>query len=223
MQLITESTNDVVVESVIEESTNIKQWFVEGVTLQSDIKNHNGRIYPFEVLNNSISTYVEKYLQCKRALGELDHPKENAASVNPSNVSHVFESVKVNGKDFVTKAKIIDTPSGKIVKSFLESGVKLGISSRGLGSIKESNGAKIVQEFQLVTLGDIVLDPSGPNCFLDAINESKEWIYQNGVLVEKDLSEEMDKYKKLIKEAKSKDIQDVVKNIFSDYIKKLKL
>jgi len=223
MQLITESTTDIVVESIIDESTNTKQWFVEGITLQSEIKNQNGRIYPFDVLNKAVTEYTEKYLKSKRALGELDHPRENAGSVNPANVSHVFENVKVNGKDFITKAKVLDTPSGKIVKNFLESGIKLGISSRGLGSIKESNGAKIVQEFQLVTLGDLVLDPSGPNCFLDAINEKKEWIYENGVLVEKDLSEDLDKYNKLIKESNKKDIQKVVKEIFTDYINKLRL
>ncbi|MDX9694597.1 MAG: hypothetical protein RBT49_02300 [Bacteroidales bacterium] len=222
MQLLKETFSEVLTESVLDESTNTKNWFVEGITLQSEVKNGNGRIYPMPVLEKAISIHVDKYLNNKRAVGELDHPENNAASIKPENISHVFESVIKEGNNFRTRARLLNTPKGRIGQNLLEAGITLGISSRGLGSIKESNGAKVVQELQLVSLGDLVFEPSAPDAFLTAIQENCEWVYDNGVLVKKDLSEEIDKYKKTIQEAKAKDIQNVVKKIFSDYINKLK-
>ncbi len=223
MELLQESTQEIVVESVEDGESKKKTWYVQGITLQSEIKNRNNRIYPFKVLNEAINKYKENYLSRRRAVGELDHPINNTANITPDNISHVFESIECDGKNFISKAKVLNTPKGLITQNLLEENIKLGISSRGLGSISESNGCKIVQEFQLITAGDLVIDPSGTDCWLDAIKEQKEWIYENGQIVEKDLSVEMDVYKKLIQESKTKDIQNTLKLILSDYFKKLSL
>lgn len=223
MNLITESISEVITESILDESTNTKKTYIEGITLVAETVNANKRCYPKSVLSEAIKKHIETDLKLNRCVGCLNHPLERAAEIDPEQISHVFESVKEDGNNFITRARVIDSPKGKILESLLSNGIKMGISSRGLGNVSESNGVKIVKEFQIVSLGDAVFLPSAPGAFLSAINESKQWVWECGVLVEKDLSEEMDKYKKLIKEAKSKDIQDVVKNIFSDYIKKLKL
>lgn len=223
MELIQESTQEIVVESVEDEEKQEKRWYVEGITLQSEIKNRNGRIYPFPVLEKAVNHYIENYLNRKRAIGELDHPINNSTNITPDNVSHMFETIKTEGKNFRSRAKILNTPKGKIAQNLLEEGIKLGISSRGLGSVSESNGCKIVKEFQIITAGDLVIEPSGTDCWLDAIHEQKDWIYENGELINVDLSEEMDTYKKLVSEAKTQDIQAVLKDILTDYFKKLSL
>lgn len=221
MKLIREYSNEILSESVLEESSGTKKWFISGITLQGNLKNRNGRIYPKEILSKAITEHTDKNMQSGRALGELNHPENGMASINLDRVSHKFISVMEDGDNFVTKAEVLDTPCGKIVQNLLAGGVKLGISSRGLGNLKESNGAKVVQDLQLVTLGDIVSDPSGPNAFVSGIMENKEWIYENGTLVEKDLSEEIDLYKSVIESASVSEIQEAVQNIFNDYIGKL--
>lgn len=216
------SQEQVLVEAIEDENTKIKKWFFEGITAQGDIKNHNGRIYPFNVLKESIGSYINSFMNKNRAVGELNHPTENAAQINPANISHKFVRVQESGKNFVTRAQILDTPPGKIVQNLLEGGVQLATSTRGLGDIKESGGAKIVTEYQFITLGDIVFDPSGPDCFVQGLMENKEYIYENGILVCKDMDQVIDEYKKTIQEAKREDIRKVMNIIFEDYLKKFK-
>ena len=222
MELLKEEYIETTIENVLEESTSEKKWYLSGPTLMAETKNLNSRVYPMSVLEKAINVHIENKLNSGRCVGELSHPLSNSQEINLENISHKFISVTKEGNTFFTKAQLLDTPKGKIAKNLLSEGIKLGFSSRALGSINESNGVKIVKECQIISLADIVFDPSIGQ-FAESINESKQWIWECGVLVEKDLSEEIDKYKKLIKESKAKDIQDVVKNIFSDYIKKLKL
>ncbi len=222
MQLLQETITDIVTESVLDESTNTKKTYIEGITLVAETVNGNKRCYPKSVLAEAIKKHIENDLKLNRCVGCLNHPTERASEIDPEQISHIFESVKEEGNNFITRAKVIDSPKGKILENLLNNGIKMGISSRGLGNVVESNGVKIVKEFQIVSLGDAVFLPSAPGAFLSAIQENYEWIYDNGVLVKKDLSEEIDKYKKIIQEAKAKDIQNVVKKIFSDYINKLK-
>lgn len=159
-----------------------KQYTIEGVFLQAEVKNRNGRVYPFPVLQREVQRYNEEYVAQNRALGELGHP--DSPHINLDRVSHMITSLKPNGTDFVGKAKIMDTPYGKIVKSFIDEGVKFGVSSRGVGSLtKGSNGADMVDEdFFLATAADIVADPSAPEAFVQGLREGKEWIWENGVL-----------------------------------------
>lgn len=217
LKLIREYDPQVIVES--KKDPGSKKWFVKGVTLQSETLNGNRRIYPKKVLQESIEKYMSEYEG--RAVGELNHPTANSNEIDPKEISHKFVEVVESGNNFETKALILDTPNGKIVQNLLEGEVKLGISSRGLGQIKESNGEKIVTMFKLITLGDIVINPSAPDAFLQGILESKEWIYENGVLIEKDLSEEIETYQSIIKKSNNKDINIVMKKIIEDYSKKL--
>lgn len=219
--LLKEDFADFKTQQVIEESTGAKRWFIEGITLQSEVKNHNGRVYPKDVLSRAINDHVESYLRSGRAVGELDHPVEKSAQISPENISHKFVSVKEDGNNFCTKAQLLDTPKGKIAQSLLDAEVRLGISSRGLGSLKESNGAKVVQEFQIISLGDIVFEPSGPDCFMNSMMEGREWLYENGKLVQVDLSEDMDKWQKTLRTASAKDVQAAASKVLSEYITKL--
>jgi len=222
MELLLESTDDLLVESVVEEDK--KKLYIEGVTLQAEITNGNKRVYPAKVLKEAIQKHTDIDMKRNRCVGQLNHPLERTAEIDPELVSHVFESVRQEGNNFITRARVLENmPKGKILASLLENNIKMGISSRGLGSVSESNGKKIVQEFNIISLGDAVFMPSAPEGFIEAIKEQQEWIYDNGTIVQKDLSEEMDEYKKLINECKAKDIQEVMKNILTDYIKKLTL
>jgi hypothetical protein len=222
MELLLESTDDLLVESVVEEDK--KKLYIEGVTLQAEITNGNKRVYPAKVLKEAIQKHTDIDMKRNRCVGQLNHPLERTAEIDTELVSHVFESVRQEGNNFITRARVLENmPKGKILASLLENNIKMGISSRGLGSVSESNGKKIVQEFNIISLGDAVFMPSAPEGFIEAIKEQQEWIYDNGTIVQKDLSEEMDEYKKLINECKAKDIQEVMKNILTDYIKKLTL
>lgn len=226
MELLLESTDEILVESVIDDDgkDGKKKMYIEGVTLQAEITNGNKRVYPISVLKESIQKHTDLDMKRNRCVGQLNHPLERTAEIDPEQISHVFESVRQEGNNFITRARVLESvPKGKILFSLLENNIKMGISSRGLGSVTESNGKKIVQEFSIISLGDAVFMPSAPEGFINAIREQQEWVYDNGVLVNKDLSEEMDKYQKLIKESKVKDIQEVTKNILMDYIKKLTL
>lgn len=221
LEVLKEEFVEMHVTSVLDESIQAKRWFIEGITLQSNVKNHNGRIYPKEILERAITEHVDRYLKSGRAVGELNHPTENSAQINPENISHKFISVKEDKDNFVTKAQLLNTPKGLIAQNLLEAGVQLGISSRGLGSIKESNGAKVIQDFKIVALGDIVFEPSGPECFVAGIMEGQQWVYDNGILVKKELSEEMDVWKTTLKEAKSSEINAAASQIMKDYLNKL--
>ena len=182
MKLIREEIENV--EFIVENRNGKKSLYIEGVFLQGDIKNRNGRMYPMETLRREVCRYSENHIHAGRALGELGHPE--GPTVNLDRVSHKIVSLKENGSNFIGKAKILGTPMGKIAQSLLGEGVKLGVSSRGIGSLKESsNGCKMVgEDFQLATAADIVADPSAPDAFVNGIMEGKEWVWEGGSLRE---------------------------------------
>ena len=160
-----------------------KNYKIRGIFMQADIKNRNGRIYPMEVLDEEVKNYNKKFIKQTRAFGELGHP--DGPTVNLERVSHMITSLKPDGKNFIGEAKIMDTPMGKIVKNLMDEGAKLGVSSRGMGSLKQKGGANVVSDdFYLATAADIVADPSAPNAFVEGIMEGKEWVWNNGALVE---------------------------------------
>ena len=182
MKLITEEVTNV---KIITEGTGAgKKLYIEGVFLQSEIKNRNGRMYPYETLNNEVKRYCESFVNKGRALGELGHPE--GPTVNLDRVSHKITSLKAEGNNFMGKAQILGTPMGKIASSLLDEGVMLGVSSRGVGSLKTtSEGCKIVgEDFQLATAADIVADPSAPDAFVNGIMEGREWVWEGGILRE---------------------------------------
>jgi len=189
MRLITENIEDIKI--LTEEKDGKKNLYIEGVFLQSEIKNRNGRVYPFDVLNKEVQRYSEEYVKPGRALGELGHP--DGPTVNLDRVSHKITSLRAEGNNFIGKARVLDTPMGKIAKNLLGEGVQLGVSSRGMGSLKESNGVKYVgEDFMLATAADIVADPSAPDAFVNGIMEGKEWVWEGGILREKQIQEMKD-------------------------------
>jgi len=174
------------IEVLVEEVEGQKSHFIKGVFLQSEVKNKNGRVYPKEILRSEVNRYVREYVDKKRAFGELGHP--DGPSINLERVSHMVTEMYEEGDNFIGKAKIIDTPYGNIVKNLIDEGATLGVSSRGMGTLKEVDGKKVVQnDFYLATAADIVADPSAPEAFVEGIMEGKEWVFENGVLVEKDV------------------------------------
>lgn len=217
MKLITETVHDA--KTVIQEGANgEKEIFIEGIFMQSDIKNRNGRVYPTPVLDGQLKEYNSTFVSRKRALGELGHPEN--PSVNLERVSHNIVELKYESKtDVYGKAKLMDTPYGNIAKSFVREGIELGVSSRGLGSIRESSGTKVVQgDFRLSAI-DIVADPSAPKAFVSGIMECKEWIIVDGVLTERELGELKDeiddqtkKYGALVAEGNIFKMLDNIKN-----------
>ena len=183
MKLIREEIESV--EFLVEQKNGKKSMYIEGVFLQGNIKNRNGRMYPMETLRKEVSRYNENHVQAGRALGELGHP--DGPTVNLDRVSHKIVSLKESGSNFVGKAKILNTPMGKIASSLIEEGVKLGVSSRGIGSLKMTReGVNVVgDDFMLATAADIVADPSAPDAFVEGIMEGKEWVWDGGILREK--------------------------------------
>lgn len=174
MKLITEEISKV--KFITEEKNGKKSLYIEGIFLQADIKNRNGRCYPIETLTREVNRYTDNYISKGRALGELGHP--DGPTVNLDRVSHMITSLKEDGNNFIGKAKILDTPMGKIASSLISEGVKLGVSSRGIGSLVERNGVRYVSDdFMLATAADIVADPSAPDAFVNGIMEGVEWIY----------------------------------------------
>ena len=182
VKLIAEAVEEV--EYITEEKENGgKNYKIRGIFMQADIKNRNGRVYPMEVLDEEVRKYNKNFIEQKRAFGELGHP--DGPTVNLERVSHMITSLKPDGKNFIGEAKIMDTPMGKIVKNLMDEGAKLGVSSRGMGSLKQKGGANVVSDdFYLATAADIVADPSAPNAFVEGIMEGKEWVWNNGALVE---------------------------------------
>ena len=183
MKLIREEIESV--EFLVEQKNGKKSMYIEGVFLQGNIKNRNGRMYPMETLRKEVSRYNENHVQAGRALGELGHP--DGPTVNLDRVSHKIVSLKESGSNFIGKAKLLNTPLGKIASSLIEEGVKLGVSSRGIGSLKMTReGVNIVgDDFMLATAADIVADPSAPDAFVEGIMEGKEWVWDGGILREK--------------------------------------
>ena len=185
MKLIAEQIESV--EYLTEQKENgDKEYKIKGIFMQSEVKNRNGRLYPFEVLDKEVKRYNKEYIEEKRAFGELGHP--DGPIVNLERASHMITSLKPDGKNFVGEAKILKTPMGEIVKNLMDEGAKLGVSSRGMGSFQQKNGASYVKDdFYLATAADIVADPSAPNAFVEGIMEGKEWVWNNGALVEEEL------------------------------------
>ena len=186
VKLFSEQFSDEV-EYICEEKENgNKNYKIKGIFMQADIKNRNGRVYPMEVLQKEVKRYNKEYINEKRAFGELGHP--DGPTVNLERASHMITSLKPDGKNFIGEAKILKTPMGNIVKSLMDEGAKLGVSSRGMGSLDQKNGANYVRkDFYLATAADIVADPSAPNAFVQGIMEGKEWVWNNGSLVEAEL------------------------------------
>ena len=186
MKLITEQIENIQV--LTEEKNGKTSLYITGPFLQAEITNRNGRCYPFPILEREVAKYTQKYIKEGRALGELGHP--DGPTVNLDRASHMITSLKAEGNNFIGKAKILDTPMGNIAKSLLDEGVKLGVSSRGIGSLVERNGIKYVgDDFMLSTAADIVADPSAPDAFVQGIMEGKEWVWDNGILAEKTLQQ----------------------------------
>ena len=182
VKLISEAVENA--ELIVEEDDKgSKNYKIRGVFMQSDVKNRNGRVYPQEVLAKEVAKYNKNFINENRAFGELGHP--DGPTVNLERVSHMITSLTPDGKNFIGEAKIMDTPMGKIVKNLMDEGAKLGVSSRGMGSLEQKNGANYVRDdFYLATAADIVADPSAPNAFVEGIMEGKEWVWNNGSLVE---------------------------------------
>ena len=187
MKLIAEELTDV--EFITEEKEDGKKSYkIRGIFMQSDIKNRNGRVYPQEVLAKEVAKYNKNFITQNRAFGELGHP--DGPTVNLERVSHMITKLAPDGKNFIGEAKIMDTPMGKIVKNLMDEGARLGVSSRGMGSLEQRNGANYVKDdFYLATAGDIVADPSAPNAFVEGIMEGKEWVWDNGALLESEVAE----------------------------------
>lgn len=183
MKLITEEIESV--EFIVEDRNGKKSMYIEGVFLQADIANRNKRMYPMDTLRKEVQRYNETFVQKGRALGELGHP--DGPTVNLDRVSHKITSLKENGTNFIGKAKLLDTPMGNIAKSLIGEGVKLGVSSRGMGSLRMTDqGVNVVEsDFMLATAADIVADPSAPDAFVDGIMEGKDWVMEGGIIREK--------------------------------------
>ena len=214
MKLITEQIEDVKV--ITEGKGADKKLYIEGVFLQSEIVNRNGRKYPFETLNREVERYNEEYVKSKRALGELGHP--DGPTINLDRVSHRITELRVEGKNFYGKAQILDTPMGKIAKSLLDEGVQLGVSSRGMGSIDKTENVSVVRDdFMLTTAADIVADPSAPDAFVNGIMEGREWVWSNGILKETEVA----KYKGQLDTASRRNLEEKTLQIFGDFLSKL--
>jgi hypothetical protein len=214
MKLITENIEEIKV--LTEEHNGKKHLYIEGVFLQSEIKNRNGRIYPFSVLEREVSRYNEEYVKPGRALGELGHP--DGPTVNLDRVSHRIISLKSEGTNFIGKARILDTPMGNIAKSLLDEGVKLGVSSRGMGSIdRRENASYVMDDFMLATAADIVADPSAPDAFVNGIMEGKEWVWHNGILKETTVT----KYQRYIKDSSRKELEEKTLRVFHHFLSNL--
>lgn len=215
MKLISEHAESIKI--LTEERNGEKSYFIEGIFMQAEKGNKNKRIYPADTLFREVRRYTQEAIGQKRALGELGHPE--GPQINLERVSHIIVELKENGNDVVGKAKILGTPYGEIVKNFIKEGVSLGVSSRGLGSLRSKGELQEVQnDFWLSTI-DIVADPSAPEAFVNGIMEGREWIYENGVIREKQL----ELYKKSIEEASRKDREKVQIEAFSHFLKQLKL
>ena len=216
MKLITEEIDQV--EVIVEERNGKKNLFIEGIFLQGEIKNRNGRMYPIDTLGREVQRYNENFVVKGRALGELGHP--DGPTVNLDRVSHKFTSLRQEGTNFIGKAQILSTPMGSIAKNLLDEGVKLGVSSRGVGSLNKTNeGYSVVgEDFTLATAADIVADPSAPDAFVDGIMEGKEWVWDGGVLRERLASRT---YKRINTLVDQKRLDEQKLNVFEDFLANL--
>ncbi len=214
MLLITEVNEDI--NLVCEEDASGKKGFrIEGIFMQAEKVNRNGRRYPRNTLMNETTRYNEKYVKKNRALGELGHPE--GPTVNLERVSHLITDLDFDGNNIIGKAKILETPYGKIVQNLIEGGAKVGVSSRGMGSIKSKDGINEVQKDFMLSAVDIVADPSAPDAFVNGIMEGKEWIYENGLFQEK----RIENYKRAIEKANKVELEEKKLEVFKDFIQNL--
>lgn len=214
MKLIREEIESV--EFLVEQKNGKKSMYIEGVFLQSDLKNRNGRMYPKEIMQREVARYTKENIDTKRAMGELGHP--DGPTVNLDRVSHLITSLKEDGNNYIGKAKILDTPMGNIARNLIEEGAQLGVSSRGLGSLKERNGINEVQDdFMLSTAADIVSDPSAPDAFVRGIMENREWILENGIWQER----EVDMAKTYISKTSARELEEAKLVVFESFMKRL--
>jgi len=214
MKLISEEISQA--EYLVEETNGKKDYKIRGVFLQSELKNRNGRVYPKDILDKEVKRYNAEFINKKRAFGELGHP--DGPTVNLERVSHMITKLYPDGQNFIGEAKIMNTPYGKIVKGLIDEGAQLGVSSRGMGSLEQRGGANYVKDdFYLATAADIVADPSAPDAFVEGIMENKEWIWNNGVLVEKNI----DAWKREIESAKRNALAEAKVKVFQNFLKNL--
>jgi len=214
MRLITEVNEDV--ELIVEKRGDVREHFIHGVFMQGGVKNKNGRVYPMNNLGEAIAKYNTEHVQKNRALGELNHPE--GPTVNLDKVSHMIKELRQDGNNFVGKAKILNTPMWKIVKGLLDEGTSLGVSSRGMGSLKKVNGGiNEVQNDFILSAVDIVADPSAPDAFVNGILEGKEWVWDNGLLKEQKVAH----YEKEIKRTSSRKLEEKTLKLFKDFLSNL--
>tara|TARA_R100001463_G_scaffold89609_1_gene144356 strand:+ start:427 stop:1071 length:645 start_codon:yes stop_codon:yes gene_type:complete len=214
MKLISEEIQDA--EYLIEDANGKKNYKIKGVFLQSDIKNRNGRVYPKEIMIKEVNRYNKEFVEKKRAFGELGHP--DGPTVNLERVSHMITNLQQDGANYIGEAKIMNTPYGKIVKGLIDEGAQLGVSSRGMGSLVQRGGMNVVSDdFYIATAADIVADPSAPDAFVEGIMEGKEWVWDNGVLTEKDVSA----WKMEIYKTRKRELEEKKVNIFKNFLQKL--
>jgi hypothetical protein len=214
MKLITETIEDI--RTIVESNeSGGRNYFITGVMMEAGVVNRNKRMYNESVLKKECKRYISEYVNKNRALGELNHP--SGPTVNLDRVSHMIVNLNESGSQIMGKAKILDTPMGKIVKSLIDEGAQLGVSSRGMGSLKSQGGVNIVQEDFTLAAIDIVADPSAPNAFVNGILEGKEWIWENGLLVEKQIAS----YEKQLKRASKKQLEETAIKLFKDFLGKL--
>jgi hypothetical protein len=215
MKLIREQVEDIKYLVEVNEATGNKEHFIEGIFMQCEKQNRNGRVYPKDILGKEAERYNKEYITKNRAFGELGHP--DSPTINLDRVSHMITKLYPDGNNFIGKAKILDTPNGKIVKSLLDGGATLGVSTRGVGSLKPANGFQLVQDdFRLATAADIVADPSAPDAFVRGIMENCEWILTDTGWQQVDF----DRAKKQIKEASKHEIEAVTLKLFENFISK---
>lgn len=214
MKLITETVEEVAY--LTENKDGEKQYFIEGVFMQAEKKNKNGRVYPKPILAKEANRYVTEYVNKNRALGELNHP--TGPSVNLDRVSHKVTWLYENNNDFYGKAKILDTPCGQIVKNLMSEGVKLGVSTRGMGSLEKRGGVNVVKEDFMLAAIDIVADPSAPNAFVNGIMEGREWVWDNGLLKEQQIAQ----YHNILQKTPKRKLEEQSIKLFSDFLRKLK-
>ena len=216
MKLITEEIESV--DFIVENKGGRKQLYIEGVFLQADMKNRNGRVYPMATLRREVGRYNENHVQKGRALGELGHPE--GPTVNLDRVSHKIVSLKESGSNYIGKAKILGTPMGKIAANLVDEGVKLGVSSRGIGSLKATReGINVVgDDFMLATAADIVADPSAPDAFVEGIMEGKDWVWDGGILRERSAAKT---YKTINTLTDQKRLDEQKLNLFNDFLSNL--
>lgn len=216
MHLITEVYDNTKVVESLNESTGKKYYFIEGVYMQSNIKNRNGRMYPKHIMENEVTRYSSEKIANKTAYGELGHPAQ--PTINPERISHLIESLKWDGDNVIGRAKVLDTQYGQIAQKILEGGGRLGVSSRGMGSLKENNGIMEVQsDFYISTAADIVTDPSAPAAMVQHVVEGKEWFFVNGIWTEKQIEQNT----KLIENKWSSDKEAVMLEVWNNILNSL--